>query len=377
MEETLGRPKEQFTLYSRPNRKGKRIWYYRTYDAFGNRTSAKTTGQTSKAAARNFCISLFKDNLLIPDSSIKLSKYIESKNFYVWGECSYCKDNGVSESYTNQSLAKLKNHVLPILGNVSFENFTANTINQWQSKLMNDKDLSPKTVRDTRTILYTILDSARVDGYISQDLRLGVKKLPKYKKRVRGILTETEVRKLFNKDNYEECWSNNFLYYTASLLACFTGMRQGEIIALTPDKIFENHIYVCNSYGKTGLGPTKTKETRQVYMNSIVKEELLNIMPESGYIFSFTQEKPVTPQRLTEALYRALERSGISKEQRLERNITFHSFRHFFVTYLRGKGISDAEITSITGQKTSRVIDDYTRFDKLQNHNVVAALDEL
>lgn len=100
-------------------------------------------------------------------------------------------------------------------------------------------------------------------------------------------------------------------------------------------------------------------------MSNIVKEALLDIMPESGYIFSFTQDKPITPQRLTEALYRALEHLGISKEQRIERNITFHSFRHYFVTYLRGKGISDVEITSITGQKTSSVIDDYTRFDKI------------
>ncbi len=112
-------------------------------------------------------------------------------------------------------------------------------------------------------------------------------------------------------------------------------------------------------------------------MNKIVKNQLLEIMPESGFIFTLNKNKPLTPQRVTEAFYRAIERMGISKEQRLERNITFHSFRHFLVTYLRGKGVTDAEITSITGQKTIKVIDDYTRFDKLQNHNVVKALEEL
>ncbi|QEN03292.1 hypothetical protein EW093_00745 [Thiospirochaeta perfilievii] len=68
---------------------------------------------------------------------------------------------------------------------------------------------------------------------------------------------------------------------------------------------------------------------------------------------------------------------GINTELREQRNLTFHSFRHFLVTYLRGKGVTDAEITSITGQKTIKVIDDYTRFDKLSNHNVVAALDSI
>lgn len=224
--------------------------------------------------------------------------------------------------------------------------------------LKREKSL-PKTLRDIRTLLFVILDSAVVDGYLSQDLRLGLKKLPKYQKKVRGILSETEVLKLFDKNNYKDYWNENFLYYTASLVACFTGMRQGEILALTPEKIFPDHIYVCNSYGKGGLGPTKTKETRQIYMNQIVKNSLLNIMPETGYIFCYNKEKPLTPQRLTEAFYRALERSGVSKKQRQERNITFHSFRHFFVTYLRNKGITDTEITSITGQKTVKVIDDY------------------
>lgn len=374
----MGRTKEQFTLYSRPNSKGQKIWYYRTYDAFGRRTSGKTTGQTSKAAARNFCMNLFKDSLLIPDSSMKLSKYVKEKKFFEWGECDYCKDNDTSQSHANQSHARLRNHILPILGNVSFSNFTTNTVNQWQAKVLKEKNLSPKTVRDARTLLFIILDSARVDGYLSQDLRLGVKKLPKHKKQVRGILTEAEVRKLFAKENFEEYWSSNPYYYTATLVACFTGMRQGEILALTPEKIFPDHIYVCNSYNnKSGLGPTKTKENRQVYMNHIVREAIINIMPENGYIFTLNKKKPLTPQRLTEAFYRALERSGVYKEQRLERNITFHSFRHFLVTYLRGKGITDTEITSITGQKTVKVIDDYTRYDMIKNHNIIKVLEQI
>ncbi|OQY38401.1 MAG: hypothetical protein B6229_05950 [Spirochaetaceae bacterium 4572_7] len=100
-------------------------------------------------------------------------------------------------------------------------------------------------------------------------------------------------------------------------------------------------------------------------------------MPESGFIFTLNNNKPLTPQRLTEAFYRAIEKMGITKEQKEQRKLTFHSFRHFLVTYLRGKGVTDAEITSITGQKTIKVIDDYTRFDKLQNHNVVATLDSI
>lgn len=369
----MGRPKQQFSLYKRDNG----IWYYMTYDAFGKRTTKKSTGQTNKTAAQNYCLNLFKDNLLIPDSSIRLKAYFEMKNFYVWGKCIYCIENELTQSYATQSLKRFQNHILPLLGNMTFDDITPNTINQWQTKLLTEKQLSPKTVRDTRSVLFIVLDSAKVDGFLTKDLKTGLKRLPKNKKKIRGILTESEVRKLFDKANYEEYWGGNYLYYTASLVACFTGMRQGEILALTPEKIFENHIYVNQSYGTYGLGPTKTKETRQVYMNSIVKQQLIEIMPESGFIFTLSKTKPLTPQRLTEGFYRAIKKMGITKDLKDQRNITFHSFRHFLVTYLRGKGVTDAEITSITGQRTIKIIDDYTRFDKLRNHNVVAALESI
>jgi len=64
---------------------------------------------------------------------------------------------------------------------------------------------------------------------LTKDVKLGIKKLPKNHKKIRGILNEHKVSKLFefDKANYHEYWGDNFLYYTASLVACFTGMRQG------------------------------------------------------------------------------------------------------------------------------------------------------
>lgn len=55
----MGRYRKPFTLFKRGD-----YWYYRTYDAAGYRTTAKTTGQKSKTAANNYCNALFKSNLL-------------------------------------------------------------------------------------------------------------------------------------------------------------------------------------------------------------------------------------------------------------------------------------------------------------------------
>jgi len=354
---------------------GKKMWYYRTYDEFGRRTAGKSTGETSKTKANIYCMELFKREQLIPDSSRKLGEYIAKKNFFVWGQCSYCIEQGVKQTYANDCYSRMTNHIIPILGGISFDNLSSKTINAWQSNLLVEKKLSAKTVRECRTVLNIILSTARNEGFLSKDVFEGVKKLPQHHKLVRGILSDIEVRNLFDMKNYKKFWNENHLYYTASLLACFSGMRQGEILALTPEKVFHEHIYVNASWGKNGLGPTKTGETRQVYIKKEVMKQLQSIMPESGYIFSFNGKTPLSGNRLTDALYKALDVMEIDEKQRKERNLTFHSFRHWLVTYLRGKGVSEAEIQKITGHKTLAMVGNYTSFDMLSNANAIKALE--
>ena len=60
-------------------------------------------------------------------------------------------------------------------------------------------------------------------------------------------------------------------------------------------------------------------------------------------------------------LYNALENIEISPTEREERNITFHSWRHFYNTLMRGK-IHDAKLRRITGHKTLEMTEHYTKF---------------
>jgi len=107
-----------------------------------------------------------------------------------------------------------------------------------------------------------------------------------------------------------------------------------------------------------------------------VKEALDKIMPKTGYIFRSVrnEEKPMKGQNATKALKDAIEKMGIDRK---DRNITFHSFRHGIITHLRGYGLSDAQIRMVTGQKSSRVIDGYTRFNEMYDTEVVKAMESL
>ena len=53
---------------------------------------------------------------------------------------------------------------------------------------------------------------------------------------------------------------------------------------------------------------------------------------------------------------------GITEHERVERNLIFHSWRHFFNTYLRSRGVPDAKIQAITGHRTQELTEHYTKF---------------
>ena len=50
--------------------------------------------------------------------------------------------------------------------------------------------------------------------------------------------------------------------------------------------------------------------------------------------------KPLDHKTIYDALYKALERVGIPEAGRRERNITFHSWRHFLNTRMRGRSLT-------------------------------------
>ena len=83
-----------------------------------------------------------------------------------------------------------------------------------------------------------------------------------------------------------------------------------------------------------------------------------------GYIFSFDDgAKPYPDNYILKYLYEALDKIGISEDERKERNITFHSFRHFFNTYCRANNVTDDKVRAVTGHKTQAMVDNYTHFD--------------
>ena len=139
-------------------------------------------------------------------------------------------------------------------------------------------------------------------------------------------------------------------------------MRQGEILALRDQDVRDDYVHVTRSWNpKYGLGPTKTKQVRDVPLPPRAVEAVRIFVGSGGFVFSLNAGRtPCTGNRVTEALYSALEAIGV--DDRSDRNITFHSWRHWLNTTLRARGVPDDLIRRMTGHTSSAMTDSYTSY---------------
>jgi integrase len=84
--------------------------------------------------------------------------------------------------------------------------------------------------------------------------------------------------------------------------------------------------------------------------------------PDDFVFFGSTRNLPLSNEVILRTLYKVFEKIGITPENRRERNITFHSWRYFYNSLLRGR-IHDSKLQRLTGHKTDEMTEHYTRFN--------------
>jgi len=143
-------------------------------------------------------------------------------------------------------------------------------------------------------------------------------------------------------------------------------MRISEIMAVRGDCLETDYIRVDKQYNeKYGLTETKSHYVREV----IIPEQLMLKLREfsemncGGFLFSFDGgKKPVGPRKLRVLLVKALEKIGIDDDKRKERNICFHSWRHYFNTTMRSNNIMDGKLRAMVGHSSPNMTEHYTHF---------------
>lgn len=289
----------------------------------------------------------------------KNSEYIKMRN--------NLKPNSIGLEYANNMVYMLKKHIIPNLPeNLKLQKVTTHHLDCLVRSLY-DKGLSSGSIQIIAYSFLLPLKEAERIGLICSNPAKRMMKITRVEK-PRGCLSSGETKALCNVLALRKNEMNHS-YYLAILLAIITGMRSGEIRALNKVDLFpsENEgwtkIVISHSVAPySGIKCTKGNYDRAVLIPNEVAKELVENANKKGILLHSTQRGVgyISAPTLRSELYKLFQAIGIGEDERLERNLTFHSLRHSFSTLGRDMQISQEDRMVVLGHKSTDVNDRYT-----------------
>jgi len=364
--------------YSLLCRKG--IWYTRIFDYNGAKyLTAKSTGVRNRKAAERIALERVKvyrgDSF---DSDISLCAFCD--NYWDWSRSPYIQKRlllspgSISKPYADYNRSHIQNYAK--------QYFKGKTLGELQVKDLDDfllhlakrkSDLSSNTINKILSSVLQPLKEAYRLQLITVDpargtYRVGGRSVEK------GVFTKEEIHSLSSAS-----WDNEAAFLAFKLASC-TGMRLGEIRALMIDDVKSDEIVLRHSYSRTeGLKCPKNGKARVVPIpaalsGSIRRRALMNPQGNGWVFWSELSKAPMGDKTITGSLYRAMKSIKIDEQERKERNLSFHSLRHFFNTAMRGH-VAEEDLRATMGHSSIAMTDHYDHGQRFDGRSVRKAQD--
>lgn len=366
------------------HKRGK-VWYVQFKKLDGSWTNARSTGETAKTRAEQWAI----DYLQKGNGNIVLKENITFQNFSkgffdwngAWATDKRVRGLRISPHHCLQREDLLKNHINPAMGKLRLTAIDRVVIKDFRNNMSNN-GYSGNTINKCLSAIKSILEAAEEKSLIQYIPRIDrAADNPKTK----GVLTLEEVTRLFSfewmtKSAFRHPSKPLYIEQVGNLLAVTTGLRISEIQALTiQDVNFERNCITVKRSWNNRLHclneQTKTGKERTIFFSDKIKEHLLRLIgenlhgnkPDNFLFYSEYKDKPKDKRAFSESLFLALDKIGIDEEMRKERNITFHSHRHFLNSLLVNAKIPLQKVQSITGHSTIDMTQHYYKIDDMND----------
>lgn len=295
-------------------------------------------------------------------------------NFWDWDASEYVKTlraskRGIGKGYVTTNYSYISRFLMPnTIAKVPIGSVSAVSLEHFLMELRDSHSLANKSCNEVLGAILKPLNEAARLGTIKESPAGRVRRLDRDTK-TKGVLTSDEVKRLFSLP-WDEEWSR-----IAAQVSLSCGLRLGEVLAIRTASIGDQTLMVDASYSKTdGLKSTKNRQSRVVYLPGHIRTSLLDLIARNPFkedyaFWGKTPGKPIWDTTLANAFIAQLEKIGIkniplSKGEspvpgsRQARNISFHSLRHLYNTFLRGS-IPDALLRETTGHLTASMTDHY------------------
>ena len=220
----------------------------------------------------------------------------------------------------------LRNHLLPTFGTHAVEDITVDDVERWARELKASSRLANATKTKVIVIFHGVMERARRSYRLPHNPVAGIEKPRSATRTTIDVFSPEEVHALVRA---AECEVDAALFLTAA----FTGLRQGELVALRwRDVEFAGaYIRVTSSYTQGQLTTPKSGKVRSVPMAPEVAQVLARLsqsrqhVGEDDLVFERVPGSYLDASALLRRYKAALERAGL-------RPLRFHDLRHTFGT---------------------------------------------
>jgi site-specific recombinase XerD len=182
--------------------------------------------------------------------------------------------------------------------------------------------------------------------YVCQQARrkLGLRK-PKAERKLPQLLPEADLKRFFRV--IQQC--GDLQHEIMLKLLFYTAVRVSELAGIRVEDVDSE---ACKIFINQGKG---AKDRYILFPASfrLVLKTHLRANPKNRYLFESQRCTPFTARRIQQIVQRYRERAGIAH------HVHPHLFRHQMLTYLTGRGLSDAQIQLISGHESKKSLEIY------------------
>lgn len=258
------------------------------------------------------------------------------------------KKNELKDRSKKNKRYMMEQHIVPYFGSKMMSEITASHILTWQNEIMS-KGFSDSYLRMIQNQLTALFTHASKIYDLKSNPCKKVKRMGSSDSRSLDFWTYDEFKQFIGTVE------PGSMYHLVFDTLFFTGMRVGEMLALTPEDIDleKNQISITKTYYRTNktdvITEPKTKQSiRTVEIPEFLKREFKAFieahyeMPDDERLF------PVVQESVQHKLKHDTEKSGVKK-------IRVHDLRHSHVAYLINKGVDPLLIKERLGHKDIQI----------------------
>ena len=250
--------------------------------------------------------------------------------------------NNLSDTTVLNYVNQLNKYILDEIGHYKLVKLKRLHIQDFANKLLDEYNLSTKTIKNYIKLISSILEKAIQWDYLHENVAKYVTIPTNYNKpkKEQEIYNNEEIKKLFEALENEEEPLKTMIY-----VSFYTGARRGEVLGLRWQDIdFRNNIMyiVQNKIIKangTKLKETKNKRSRQFVIPQVLADKLKEIYTNQNPTDLIFNYYPTTYTRMWQDF---IKRNNL-------KYITLHDLRHTNGSILASKGVDIVTIANRLG----------------------------